>query len=107
MGMVSYRREYYYDPDARRGEYPLDDRLGVTGEVSVEVERMVVKLCAQLPYETSVGVLEELAQIGLASATAWRKTQAAGERAIALEAAHTDKTRKTSVQDVATDPRRR
>ena len=104
LGVVSYQRGYYYDRQERRGEYPLDAELGVEGSMSPELERMTVKVCARLPYETSVVVIRELAQIEVGGATAWRKTQAAGERAMVLEAKYMEKAHKTSVADPAQTP---
>ncbi len=76
---MSYGRAYYYDSAERAGQYPLDEQLGIGGEVSPGVKRMLVKLSARLPYQSAVDVLEELAQVKVSATTAWELTQAAGE----------------------------
>jgi len=78
---VSYRREYYYDADARRGCSPLDEALGLTTEISVGVSKLLVKLSAHMPYHTAVGVYDELTQVRISASTAWEHTQDAGVRA--------------------------
>ena len=77
---MSYGREYYYDQAERKGQYPLDEQLGIDGEVSVGVKRLLVKLSARMPYQAAVDVFEELAQVKVSATTAWEQTQAAGER---------------------------
>lgn len=76
---MSYLREYYYDRAERRGRYPLDEQLGIEGEISAGVKRLLVKLSARMPYQAGVDVFEELAQVKVGTTTAWELTQAAGE----------------------------
>lgn len=76
---MSYRREYYYDSEEREGRYPLDEQLGIEGEVSPGVKRVLVKLSTRMPYQSAVDVFEELAQVKVSASTAWELTQAAGE----------------------------
>ena len=82
---MSYTREYYYDSEERAGQYPLDEQLGIDGEVSAGVRRLVVKLSACMPYEAGVEMFEELTQVKVGVTTAWELTQAAGERIRAAE----------------------
>jgi hypothetical protein len=72
-------REYYYDSEEREGQYPLDEQLGIDGEVSPGVKRMLVKLSTRMPYQSAVDVFEELAQVNVSATTAWEQTQVAGE----------------------------
>jgi hypothetical protein len=65
--------------------------------MSQELTRVTVKVCACLPYEQSVEMLKEIGQIEIGTMTAWRKTQAAGERALAIEATQVEKARKTTI----------
>ena len=76
---MNYAREYYYDSEEREGRYPLDEQLGIDGEVSPGVKRLLVKLSARMPYQAGVDVFEELAQVKVSATTAWELTQAAGE----------------------------
>ena len=82
---MGYEREYYYDSEERAGRYPLDERLGIAGEVSAGVKRLLVKLSARMPYQAGVDVFEELAQVKVSATTAWELTQAAGESIRAVQ----------------------
>ena len=84
LGRVSYRREYYYDKEERAGEYPLDQQLGITSELSRGVKRQLVKLSARMPYQTAAEVFAELAQVQVGTTTAWEQTQEAGEHVRAM-----------------------
>ena len=81
LGRIRYKREYYYDRDARVGCSPLDEALGMTSEISTGVSKMLVKLSAHMPYEAAVRVYAELTRVRLAASTAWEHTQDAGVRA--------------------------
>ena len=77
---MSYIREYYYDEEEREGQYPLDQQLGISGELSTGVKRQLVKMSARMPYQTAADVFEELAQVKVGTTTAWEQTQETGER---------------------------
>lgn len=72
---------YYYDAAAREGRSPFDEALGVTSQMSAGATRLLVKLCARLPYQEAVAVYAELARVQVGVSTAWKQVQVIGQRA--------------------------
>ncbi len=66
----------------RSGQYPFDIELGVAQGMSTGISRVLVKLCARLPFAEACEILGELAQVQIGVTKAWHETQAAGLRAL-------------------------
>lgn len=81
----------------RSGQYPFDAELGVVQGMSDGISRVLVKLCARLPFAEACEILGELAQVQIGVTKAWHETQAAGVRA--LSAMHPKPTTKAAFQD--------
>jgi hypothetical protein len=62
FGPVRLCRDYYHRPGAR-GAFPLDRALGLIGNFTPGVARMLSRTAAQLPYLESSDQIEELAGI--------------------------------------------
>lgn len=86
LGTITYKRAYYYDPHKRQGRYPLDEQLGIRGQLSAGLEREMVLLGAYLPYEAAAQLMERLMRVEASDTTVWRRVQAAGRRVQASDA---------------------
>jgi hypothetical protein len=66
VGRVRYRRAYYLCAQCGRGQYPLDDRLGVRpNAMSAELERLAGKTGVQMPVGKGRDIFEELTLVSL------------------------------------------
>ena len=84
LGWLSYERQYYYDVQEHQGCYPLDEQLGIEQHISAGMSRVLVKLGADRPYQSSADLVNELMQVSVSDTRAWRSMQKAGEKYQAL-----------------------
>jgi Uncharacterised protein family (UPF0236) len=80
LGWLSYERQYYYDVQEQQGSYPLDEQLGIEQQISAGMSRVLVKLGADRPYQSSADLVNELMQVSVSDTSAWRSMQKAGEK---------------------------
>jgi hypothetical protein len=65
FGWITLRRDYFYEPAARRGRAPLDEALGLQESFSPAVVRLADRAAAREGYEASAADLKELAGLEL------------------------------------------
>src|SRR5260370_36112139 len=76
-------------PSVGAGFSPLDAELGLVGQqrYSPRVEETLVQLAAETTFGKAVRLLQRFTGVQTSAATARRRTYAAGEAALAVEAA--------------------
>lgn len=80
LGEVSYRRADYVCPCCRKGQYPLDRRLGLRPNgMSGEVERLAGMMGVERPFEQGSRLLEEFLLLSLSDHSLAKAAQAYGE----------------------------
>ena len=78
FGPVRLRRDYYH-PAGNQGAFPLDRALGLIGNFTPGVARMLSRTAAQLPYEESSQQIQELAGIKIDPSQIQRLIQVLGK----------------------------
>ena len=86
-GAVEMERAYYYCPPCGRGQFPLDEGLGLErGSLSPALARAVVWLSGVVAYEQVSHVLERIGQYSVPPSTLWEQVQHHGERRVVYQA---------------------
>ncbi len=84
LGKMRLMRAYYRCAACGRSRVPLDDSLGVVGEgQSIGIHVMTGLVCALLPHEQAMKLLEELGLPHVSGSEAQRITRQVGARAVA------------------------
>lgn len=63
FGEVNLTRNYYYDPGAKTGRYPLDEALGVASGYSPGMQRLICRAAARDSYQVGSADLKAYANI--------------------------------------------
>lgn len=80
FGWVDYRRAYYLCPRCHRGQYPLDQRLGLrAGQVSVALASLLALVGIETAFEQASQKIEKLLLIKVSENTVRKETQRFGE----------------------------
>jgi Uncharacterised protein family (UPF0236) len=91
VGLVRYRRAYYYCGECGRSRCPLDQSLGQSErEISAGVERQLVNLSAHLSFATAAEVLEEVAGVEISGRQVETVAEAVGAQAETKTQAETE-----------------
>jgi hypothetical protein len=86
QGRVYYRRAYYLCAACGRGQYPLDERLGIKpGEMSKEVIRQAALLGVQDAFGTARDTLKELTLLELSPSSIHKASLMMGAGVMAVE----------------------
>jgi hypothetical protein len=90
LGEIEYERTYYYDGEAKCGNYPLDASLQIDPDIGMsrEVRRVTAKLSSVMPYAQAVKVFADLTGVSVSAPSAWRVLQEVGEKALQMECAN-------------------
>ncbi len=108
VGEVQLKRPYFYCEHCQQGSYPLDDALGVAERrKQPDVQRAVVRLTQEVPYETACELDEELTGLKLGEHTAHTLTNEVAQGVGVLAVAPTREEIVAKVAQVAAGKRRR
>jgi Uncharacterised protein family (UPF0236) len=108
VGEVHLRRPYFYCERCRQGSYPLDETLGVSArKKQPDVQRAVVRLTKEVPYETACELFAELTGLKLSEQTAHALTNEVGKGVGVLAVAPSREEVVARVQEVAAGKQRR
>jgi hypothetical protein len=108
VGEIRLRRPYFYCERCGQGSYPLDEALGVVGrKKQPAVQRAVVRLTKEVPYETACELFEELTGLRMGEQTAHTLTNEVAEGIGVREVAPTAEEIAAQVVQVAAGKRRR
>lgn len=98
QGRVRYRRAYYRCA-CGRGQYPLDERLGIEpGQMSAEVVKVAALLGVQEAFGNSSATLAQTTLLELSPNSIRQACQQVGETVVAQEAALLERSQKLSAQ---------
>lgn len=88
LGPLTLERAYYHCATCGRGWHPRDDDLGLAGRtVSPGLERMIGTAAAQVSFERSRGLLEDLAGVRVSTSLVERTAKGLGAAIAADECA--------------------
>lgn len=88
FGWVTYRRAYHLCPDCRKGQSPLDERLGLRpGQVSAGLHPLLALLGVQTSFAEASKMAKQLLLLEVSDNTIRQETQRVGERRQVQEAA--------------------
>lgn len=88
FGWVSYRRAYHLCKQCRRGQSPLDKRLGLRpGQVSAGLHPLLALLGVQTSFQQASKTVKRLLLLEVSDNTIRKETQRVGQRRAAQEAA--------------------
>jgi len=87
FGRVRYRRHYYVCCDCHRGQYPLDQQLGIKpGQVSALLRSELALLGVQTAFGEAAQVVEKLLRLTVSPTTIQQATHQFGELQVEQEA---------------------
>jgi hypothetical protein len=88
VGAVRLRRPYFYCRPCQQGSTPLDEALQLrAGRTQPDVQKAVVQLTKEVPYETACALFEQLTGLSLSAHTAHEATQAVAAGLTVLDVA--------------------
>jgi hypothetical protein len=78
IGVVLFRRRYFYCRHCDAGFCPADQRLGITrGAYTDRVQQQTSRLCTLAPYNVAVGILKDLCGVSVSISHAQRMVERA------------------------------